>query len=80
MDVTRLDEVNSSVTELMAQFGRIDVLVNNARLGGESPAEDVTEADFDLTCAVNLKGTFFVSQAVGREMIRHTSPRRPPPW
>jgi NAD(P)-dependent dehydrogenase (short-subunit alcohol dehydrogenase family) len=37
-----------------------------AGLGPENPAEDVTEADLGLTCAVNLKGTFFVSQAVGR--------------
>jgi NAD(P)-dependent dehydrogenase (short-subunit alcohol dehydrogenase family) len=70
MDVTRLDEVRSAVEALISQFGRIDVLVNNAGLGPENPAADVTEADFDLTCAVNLKGTFFVSQAVGREMIR----------
>ena len=69
MDVTRLDEVRGAVEALMSQFGRIDVLVNNAGLGPENPAADVTEADFDLTCAVNLKGTFFVSQAVGREMI-----------
>ncbi len=54
----------------LAAAGRIDILVNNAGLGPENPAEDVTEADFDLTCAVNLKGTFFVSQAVGRAMIR----------
>ena len=47
-------------------FGRIDILINNAGLGPENPAELVTEADFDLTCAVNLKGTFFVSQAVGK--------------
>ena len=70
MDVTRLDEVRGAVEALMSQFGRIDVLVNNAGLGPENPAVNVTEADFDLTCAVNLKGTFFVSQAVGREMIR----------
>jgi NAD(P)-dependent dehydrogenase (short-subunit alcohol dehydrogenase family) len=48
---------------------QMDVLVNNAGLGPENPAVDVTEADFDFTCAVNLKGTFFVSQAVGRAMI-----------
>jgi NAD(P)-dependent dehydrogenase (short-subunit alcohol dehydrogenase family) len=50
-------------------FGRIDILVNNAGLGPENPAVDVREEDFDLTCAVNLKGTFFTSQAVGRTMI-----------
>jgi NAD(P)-dependent dehydrogenase (short-subunit alcohol dehydrogenase family) len=69
MDVMRLDEVRAAVDEAIRAFGRIDVLVNNAGLGPENPAEAVTEADFDLTCDVNLKGTFFVSQAVGRAMI-----------
>jgi NAD(P)-dependent dehydrogenase (short-subunit alcohol dehydrogenase family) len=70
MDVTDLAQVSSAVDEAVARFGRIDVLVNNAGLGPENPAEQVTEQDFDLTCDVNLKGTFFVSQAVGRVMIR----------
>jgi len=50
-------------------FGRIDILVNNAGIGPPNAAETVTEADFDATLAVNLKGTFFVSQEVGRAMI-----------
>jgi len=70
MDVTDLAQVASAVDEAVARFGRIDLLVNNAGVGPENRAEDVSEQDFDLTCAVNLKGTFFVSQAVGRVMIR----------
>jgi NAD(P)-dependent dehydrogenase (short-subunit alcohol dehydrogenase family) len=70
LDVTDRGQIASAVTDAVAAFGRIDILVNNAGLGPENAAEDVTEADFDLTCAVNLKGTFFVSQAVGRQMIR----------
>jgi NAD(P)-dependent dehydrogenase (short-subunit alcohol dehydrogenase family) len=69
MDVTRLEQVSAAVDDTVAGLGRIDVLVNNAGLGPENRAEDVTEADFDLTCAVNMKGTFFVSQAVGRVMM-----------
>ena len=53
----------------MAGLGRLDILVNNAGIGPENPAEDVRVEDFDATVAVNLKGTFFVSQAVGRVMI-----------
>jgi NAD(P)-dependent dehydrogenase (short-subunit alcohol dehydrogenase family) len=75
MDVTDLAQVSAAVERAIATFGRIDILVNNAGLGPENPAEAVTEADFDLTCAVNLKGTFFVSQAVGRTMIARGSGR-----
>ena len=75
MDVTDLAQVAAAVEETAARLGRIDVLVNNAGVGPENPAEKVTEHDFDLTCAVNLKGTFFVSQAVSRVMIRQGSGR-----
>ena len=70
MDVTRHPEIDAAVAEAERTFGRIDILVNNAGIGPPNPAEAVTEADFDRTLAVNLKGTFFVSQAVGRVMIR----------
>lgn len=69
MDITRLDQIQRAVDDAVARFGRIDILVNNAGLGPENPAERVREEDFDLTVAVNLKGTFFTSQAVGRVMI-----------
>ena len=52
------------------KFGRLDILINNAGLGPENAAENVRVEDFDLTLAVNLKGTFFASQAAGRVMIR----------
>ncbi|HZP18936.1 MAG TPA: glucose 1-dehydrogenase [Bauldia sp.] len=70
MDVTSRSEINDAVNRALSEFGRIDILVNNAGLGPENPAEEVREEDFDLTLAVNLKGTFFVSQAVGRAMIK----------
>jgi NAD(P)-dependent dehydrogenase (short-subunit alcohol dehydrogenase family) len=70
MDVTNLQQIQSAVAKAVEHFGRIDILVNNAGLGPENAAENVREEDFDLTVAVNLKGTFFVSQAVGRVMIQ----------
>lgn len=73
MDVTRLPEIEAAVAQTERYFGRIDILVNNAGLGPENLAVDVTEPDFDLTVNVNLKGTFFVSQAVGRRMIARRS-------
>ena len=75
MDVTDLAQVSSAVEETVARFGRIDLLVNNAGIAPENAAEHVTVQDFDETCAINLKGTFFVSQAVGRVMIRQRSGR-----
>ena len=69
MDMERLEEIRSAVGEARAHFGKIDVLVNNAGVSPESPAKDVPEGDFDYMVRVNLKGTFFASQACGRLMI-----------
>ncbi len=69
MDVGSLDQINAAVAATVAEFGRLDILVNNAGLAPGNPAERVTEDDFDLTLRVNLKGTFFASQAAGRVMI-----------
>jgi NAD(P)-dependent dehydrogenase (short-subunit alcohol dehydrogenase family) len=75
MDVTRRTEIEAAVEQTLRRFGRVDVLVNNAGIGPPRAAEEVTEEDFDRTLAVNLKGTFFVSQAVGRAMIGRRSGR-----
>jgi NAD(P)-dependent dehydrogenase (short-subunit alcohol dehydrogenase family) len=70
MDMRSREQIASAVDEAARMFGRIDILVNNAGIAPENPAENVREQDFDETLAVNLKGTFFASQAVGRLMIR----------
>jgi NAD(P)-dependent dehydrogenase (short-subunit alcohol dehydrogenase family) len=70
MDMTKMSEIRDGVREAEEGFGHIDILVNNAGVGAPDPAERVTEGDFDQTIAVNLKGTFFASQAVGQIMIR----------
>ncbi len=69
MDVARPEQIRAAVAEAHRAFGRLDILVNNAGIGPPNAAESVTESDFDATLAVNLKGTFFVSQEVGRLMI-----------
>jgi 3-oxoacyl-[acyl-carrier protein] reductase len=52
------------VERVTAELGAIDVLVNNAGIGLVRTIENLTEADFDLTIAVNLKSAFLCTQAV----------------
>ncbi len=82
MDIRKMEQISSAVDQTAKEFGRVDVLVNNAGIAPENLAEDVApenlaedvrEEDFDATLAVNLKGTFFASQAAGRLMIRQKS-------
>lgn len=75
MDVSNLSEINSAIEKAVGHFGRLDILVNNVGVAPESPAESVTEKNFDYTLNINLKGTFFVTQAVAKVMIRQKSGR-----
>ena len=70
MDVSKMPEITDGVQAGVQYFRRIDILVNNAGIGEANPLERVTEKDFDETTAVNLKGTFFATQAVGKVMIK----------
>ncbi|HEX2996499.1 MAG TPA: SDR family oxidoreductase [Anaerolineales bacterium] len=70
MDVAQMDQIRNAVDEGVHHFKRIDILVNNAGIGAPNPAERVLEKDFDETLAVNLKGTFFTAQTVGKIMIK----------
>ncbi len=70
MDVTRLDQIFRAIDDAAAHYGRLDILVNNAGGGYTHLAEDVPEEEFDQTVALNLKGTFFTSQAAGKVMMR----------
>src|SRR5262245_896616 len=70
MDVRDVTQIRTAIAEIDRKFGRLDICVNNAGLGPENPAELVTEEDFDLTINVNIKGTFFASQAAAKMMIK----------
>jgi NAD(P)-dependent dehydrogenase (short-subunit alcohol dehydrogenase family) len=70
MDMSKMDEIVRAVDDTVKEFGRIDILVNNAGVAPGNLAENVCEEDFDAMLAVNLKGTFFASQAAGRVMIK----------
>jgi 2-deoxy-D-gluconate 3-dehydrogenase len=70
-----LQSIDQMVTAAIKEFGRIDVLVNNAGIQIAKPALEVTEEDWDRVLDINLKGAFFTSQRVAREMIKQKSGR-----
>jgi 3-oxoacyl-[acyl-carrier protein] reductase len=63
-DVSARDAVAAMVTRIAAELGAIDVLVNNAGIALVRGIDELTEADFDATIAVNLKSAFLCTQAV----------------
>ena len=69
-DISRLPQLDNLVAETLRQFGHIDILVNNAGIVTEfGPFFECTEERFDKVAAVNLKGSFFLTQAVAAQMI-----------
>jgi D-threitol dehydrogenase (NAD+) len=72
-DVTDPSAVDAAVEAVLAEYGRIDILVNSAGVAILAPAEDLTVSAFDTTISVNLKGTFLVCQAVGRRLLAQGS-------
>jgi len=72
-DVTDPSAVDAAVDAVLAEYGRIDILVNCAGVAILAPAEDLTVSAFDTTINVNLKGTFLVCQAVGRLLLAQGS-------
>ena len=70
LDVTSLDSIHACVDEVMARYGKIDVLFNVAGVNKREGLLDVEEADYDRIMNTNLKGLFFMSQAVAREMYK----------
>src|SRR5260370_6402192 len=69
LDVRDVGSITEAVSGIVAAQGGIDVLINNAGLGFARAAFDVTAADWDDMMAVNLRGVFFMSQAVARTMV-----------
>jgi 3-oxoacyl-[acyl-carrier protein] reductase/pteridine reductase len=62
-------EVRALVSATIERFGRIDVLINNASVWLKAPFLDISEDDWDLSLAVNLKGPFLAAQAVAPAML-----------
>jgi NAD(P)-dependent dehydrogenase (short-subunit alcohol dehydrogenase family) len=68
-DVTRSDEVGRMLTSAVEALGQIDIAVTCAGVALWKPALEVPEEEFDRVFAVNVKGTWFVAQAVARHMV-----------
>ena len=68
-DVGRVDGVESLLGAAVEQFGRLDIMVNNAGIETRSSVLDATEDEYDRTLAINLKGAFFGTQLAARQMI-----------
>lgn len=72
-DVADRGSVNAMTDAVLAAFGRIDVLVNDAGICINTSVEDGTPEDWSRVIEVNLNGTFWTSQAVGRVMLARGS-------
>ncbi|HEX9006751.1 MAG TPA: 2-dehydro-3-deoxy-D-gluconate 5-dehydrogenase KduD [Bacteroidota bacterium] len=68
-DLARIDRLPVLVETAAAEFGRIDILINNAGTIRRVPALDYSEADWDDVMTINAKTVFFLSQAVARQMV-----------
>jgi len=69
LDVRNYESIQTMVQRAVDHYGKIDILVNNAGCNVRKPALDVSWEDWNLVLETNLRGTFFVSQAVARHMI-----------
>ncbi len=74
LDVTNKAEVDSVFDEVIKRFGRLDILVNNAGIYQDKPALEISEADWDRTISINLKGQFLCAQRAAREMAKNNPP------
>jgi NAD(P)-dependent dehydrogenase (short-subunit alcohol dehydrogenase family) len=69
LDVTDHDGIRAAIEEVGANVGPIDILVNNSGVSAAQRLTDVAPTDFDYVFNVNVRGAFFVAQAVARQMI-----------
>lgn len=72
-DVSKAEEVDNVVTQAIDKFGKIDVLVNNAGITKDNLLMRMSEEEFDRVIEINLKGTYLVTKAVSKYMMKKRS-------
>jgi NAD(P)-dependent dehydrogenase (short-subunit alcohol dehydrogenase family) len=73
VDVRSEADVRAAADAAVARFGRIDVLVNAAGVGGGGPAHELAEEEWDRVVDINLKGSFLVAKHVLAQMVKQGS-------
>lgn len=71
MDVSNKVDVENVFDQVIAKYGRLDILVNNAGIYESHPFLEITEAEWDRTIDINLKGYFFCAQRAAKEMAKN---------
>ncbi len=74
-DVGDAAQVDAAVADVLAALGRIDILVNNAGITRDNLLMRMSEEEFDAVIRTNLKGTFLLTKAVSRHMVKQRSGR-----
>ncbi|MCQ2534119.1 MAG: SDR family oxidoreductase [Clostridia bacterium] len=68
-DITDTANVDAMVDEVLAKFGRIDIVINNAGTGAVAPAEDITDEQFNNEMNIDLFGSFRVARSVAKKAM-----------
>ena len=74
-DVTSKAQVDEMVARVLDDFGRIDILINNAGIAHSANILDISEEEWDLMMGTHMKGNLFCTQAVSKTMIEQGSAR-----
>ena len=72
-DVTSKAQVDEMVARVLDEFGRVDILINNAGIAHSANILDISEEEWDLMIGTHMKGTLFCTQAVSKTMIEQGS-------
>lgn len=72
-DISKKDEVDNMINEVISKWGKLDILVNNAGIAEFKPFLQMEESDWDRTIDINLKGYFLCSLAAAKEMAKNNS-------